>query len=254
VVGGQALANGAGATAYGWRSEATAERATALGHLAVASGVRSVSVGEAATATGSGAIAMGNQSVASGANSVAIGNGARAVNDGQVVIAGLDTSTASQTGTVFAVTTDSNGTLGRSALATTASVAAANASIAANTASIGANSAAITTANANIASLQTLTSNQTAQINTLFGQTAELRDAVDRANEGVAMALAMESPMLPAGTNFGLSGGVGYYDDQAAGTLAVSARVGTNMSVGAGLGVGFDSGEVGARGGFQIAW
>ena len=146
------------------------------------------------------------------------------------------------------------GTLGRSALATTASVAAANASIAANTASIGANSAAITTANANIASLQTLTSNQTAQINTLFGQTAELRDAVDRANEGVAMALAMESPMLPAGTNFGLSGGVGYYDDQAAGTLAVSARVGTNMSVGAGLGVGFDSGEVGARGGFQIAW
>jgi hypothetical protein len=220
----------------------------------VASGVRSVSVGEAATATGSGAIAMGNQSVASGANSVAIGNGARAVNDGQVVIAGLDTSTASQTGTVFAVTTDSNGTLGRSALATTASVAAANASIAANTASIGANSAAITTANANIASLQTLTSNQTAQINTLFGQTAELRDAVDRANEGVAMALAMESPMLPAGTNFGLSGGVGYYDDQAAGTLAVSARVGTNMSVGAGLGVGFDSGEVGARGGFQIAW
>jgi hypothetical protein len=176
------------------------------------------------------------------------------VNDGQVVIAGLDTSTASQTGTVFAVTTDSNGTLGRSALATTASVAAANASIAANTASIGANSAAITTANANIASLQTLTSNQTAQINTLFGQTAELRDAVDRANEGVAMALAMESPMLPAGTNFGLSGGVGYYDDQAAGTLAVSARVGTNMSVGAGLGVGFDSGEVGARGGFQIAW
>ena len=190
---------------------------------------------------------MGNQSAARGANSVAIGNGAVAANDGQVVIAGLGTSTASQTGTIFAVTTDTNGTLGRSALATTASVAAANTAIAANTAAIG-------TANANIASLQTLTSNQTAQINTLFGQTAELRDAVDRASEGVAMALAMESPMLPAGTNFGLSGGVGYYDDQAAGTLAVSARVGTNMSVGAGVGVGFDSGEVGARGGFQIAW
>ena len=197
---------------------------------------------------------MGNLSAARGANSIAIGNGAVAANDGQVVIAGLDTSTSSQVGTIFAVTTDSTGTLGRSALATTASVAAANASIAANTASISANTAAIGTANANIASLQTLTSNQTAQINTLFGQTADLRDAVDRANEGVAMALAMESPMLPAGTNFGLSGGVGYYDDQTAGTLAVSARVGTNMSVGAGLGVGFDSGEVGARGGFQIAW
>ena len=191
-----------------------------------------------------GAVQLGLARLAA---AVAIGNGARAVNDGQVVIAGLDTSTASQTGTVFAVTTDSNGTLGRSALATTASVAAANTAIAANTAAIG-------TANANIASLQALTSNQTAQINTLFGQTAELRDAVDRASEGVAMALAMESPALPAGTNFGLSGGVGYYDDQTAGTLALSARVGTNASVGAGIGVGFDSGEVGARGGFQIAW
>ncbi|MCH2487241.1 MAG: YadA C-terminal domain-containing protein, partial [Erythrobacter sp.] len=166
----------------------------------------------------------------------------------------LGTSTTSQTGTIFAVTTDSNGTLGRSALATTASVAAANTAIAANTASIGANTAAINTANANIASLQSLTSNQTAQINTLFGQTSQLRDAVERANEGVAMALAMESPMLPAGTNFGLSGGIGYYDDRTAGTLAVSARVGTNASVGAGIGVGFDSGEVGARGGFQIAF
>ena len=33
-----------------------------------------------------------------------------------------------------------------------------------------------------------------------------------------------------------------------------AARVGTNASVSAGVGVGFDSGEVGARGGFQIAW
>ena len=68
------------------------------------------------------------------------------------------------------------------------------------------------------------------------------------------MGLAMESPALPAGTNFGLSGGIGYYSDNAAATLAMSARVGENASVSAGLGVGFDSGEVGARGGFQIAW
>jgi hypothetical protein len=68
------------------------------------------------------------------------------------------------------------------------------------------------------------------------------------------MGLAMESPALPAGTNFGLSGGVGYFADRAAGTMALSARVSDNASVSAGLGVGFDSGEVGARGGFQIAW
>ena len=68
------------------------------------------------------------------------------------------------------------------------------------------------------------------------------------------MALAMESPMLPAGTSFGMSGGIGYYDDKAAGTVAFSARVGENAAVSAGVGVGFDSGEVGARGGFQVAW
>ncbi|WJY19212.1 YadA-like family protein [Alteriqipengyuania flavescens] len=32
------------------------------------------------------------------------------------------------------------------------------------------------------------------------------------------------------------------------------ARVGDNASVSAGVGVGFNSGEVGARGGFQVAW
>ena len=88
----------------------------------------------------------------------------------------------------------------------------------------------------------------------MFGETAANRAAIDRANEGVAMALAMETPALPAGTKFGISGGVGYFADQGAGTLALSARVADNASISAGVGVGFDSGEVGARGGFQIAW
>ena len=91
-------------------------------------------------------------------------------------------------------------------------------------------------------------------LNTLFGQTAANAAAIDRANEGVAMALAMESPALPAGTNFGLSGGVGYFENQGAGTIALSARVSENASISAGVGIGFDSGEVGARGGFQVAW
>ena len=51
-----------------------------------------------------------------------------------------------------------------------------------------------------------------------------------------------------------MSGGVGYYNERTAGTVAMSARIGTNAAVSAGVGVGFDSGEVGARGGFQIAW
>ena len=93
------------------------------------------------------------------------------------------------------------------------------------------------------------------------GQTNELYNISNRntrdiriANEGVAMALALESPSLPAGTSFAVSGGIGYFQNRTAGTAALSARVGTNASVSAGIGVGFDSGAVGARGGFQIAW
>ena len=68
------------------------------------------------------------------------------------------------------------------------------------------------------------------------------------------MALAMESPYLPAGTTFGVAGGIGYYQNRLAGTASMAARVGTNASVSAGVGLGFDSGEVGARAGFQAAW
>jgi hypothetical protein len=75
---------------------------------------------------------------------------------------------------------------------------------------------------------------------------------IRKANEGVAMALAMESPFLPAGTRFGVAGGIGYYQNRLAGTASFAARVGTNASVLGGVGVGFDSGEVGARAGFQL--
>ena len=253
AVGGESVATGPGATSFGWQSSATAERAHAIGHLANASGVRSLAVGEAANAAGDGSVAIGNQASASGANSIAISNGATAANDGQVVIASLDTSTASQIGRVGVVTADANGTLGIvagpdfSGFAQQSALDMTNANVAANTANIATNSS-------NIASLQQLTSQQSAQINQLFGETNDLRNGLDRANEGVAMALAMESPMLPAGTSLGHSGGVGYFGNQGAGTIAATVRAGENAAVSAGLGVGFDSGEVGARAGFQIAW
>ncbi len=128
------------------------------------------------------------------------------------------------------------------------------AAIGVNSNNIAGNTAAIGTLGTNVTALQALTSAQTGQINTLFAASADNRAAIDRSNEGVAMALAMESPGLPAGTSFALSGGVGYFENQGAGTVAMSARVSENAAFSAGVGVGFDSGEVGARGGFQVAW
>ena len=71
---------------------------------------------------------------------------------------------------------------------------------------------------------------------------------------GVAMALAMESPAVPAGKSFALSGGVGGYQGKHALSTAISAAVGEDASVSAGLGYGLDTGEVGYRAGFQIAF
>jgi hypothetical protein len=102
---------------------------------------------------------------------------------------------------------------------------------------------------------------QGAAITTLQGQTTTLfnlasinRREIQKANEGVAMALAMDTPAIPSGAHFAVSGGVGYYNNREAATAAFSARIGEMSSFSAGVGVGFNSGEVGARAGFQAAW
>ena len=68
------------------------------------------------------------------------------------------------------------------------------------------------------------------------------------------MALALDSPSIPAGASFALSGGVGNFKGRTALALAVSAAVGEMASVSAGIGYGFSSKDIGSRAGFQIAW
>jgi hypothetical protein len=89
---------------------------------------------------------------------------------------------------------------------------------------------------------------------TLFELTDDLRGDVRDAEEGVAMALALDSPSIPAGAHFALSGGVGHFKSRTALAVAMSAAVGEMSSVSAGVGYGFRSQEIGARAGFQVAW
>ena len=88
----------------------------------------------------------------------------------------------------------------------------------------------------------------------LYDQNRRQNRQIDKANEGVAMALAMESPAVPEGSTFALSGGLGGYQGKNALSTAVSAAVGDKATVSAGLGYGLNSGEVGYRAGFQIAF
>ncbi len=68
------------------------------------------------------------------------------------------------------------------------------------------------------------------------------------------MALALESPNVPAGATFALSGGIGGYQGKHALATAISAAVGEMTTVSAGFGYGLNSGEIGYRAGFQIAF
>jgi len=92
------------------------------------------------------------------------------------------------------------------------------------------------------------------RVNTLFDIATAHDRRIGKATEGVAMALAMEHAALGSDSNFGLAGGFGYYQNRTAGTMSFIGRVSEKSYVSAGVGVGFDSGAVGARGGFQIEW
>jgi autotransporter adhesin len=88
----------------------------------------------------------------------------------------------------------------------------------------------------------------------LFDLADRMRGNIREANEGVAMALAMDTPNVPAGARFAMSGGVGNFKGRTALAAAISAAVGERASVSAGIGYGFRSKDVGTRAGFQVAW
>ena len=91
-------------------------------------------------------------------------------------------------------------------------------------------------------------------VDTLYSQNRRQDRLIDKANEGVAMALAMESPNIPAGSTFALSGGIGGFQGKNALATAISAAIGEKATVSAGLGYGLNTGEVGYRAGFQVAF
>ena len=249
AIGDQAYANGPSATALGQLAAANGPAASALGHNTVATGIGTTAVGVRAQAVGTGATsvgrlsaatadnatALGASAVAGFAGSTAIGTGAQTTATSQVALGGvwsavrvgdIAASTAAQaTASLGVATVDANGVLGR------------NASL--------------------LGDVAALRSGQTAlqgQVQTLFDLAEHNRRGIRQANEGVAMALAMESPALPPDARFAVGGSVGYYAHRVAGTAAISARLAPMTAFTAGVGVGSESGKLGARAGLQHAW
>lgn len=234
ALGQETTAQGIASTALGHNADATALASTAVGVSAQATGMGSTALGRIANASAAGSTALGASAAATFANSTAVGTGAATTAANQVSLGGTGSSvrvgdvaasTAAQSGPVSVATVDASGTL-------------------------GVNSTLIPTT----AALQTASTTQAGQIETLFDLADHNRRDIRRAYEGVAMALAMDSPGLSSGARFAVSGGIGVYGDRVAGTAAFTARVGVATAFSAGIGMGFSSGKVGARAGVAHEW
>lgn len=228
AMGNVAVATNAGSTAIGVRSTASADFATALGRQTTASAVNSTAVGASSVAAFAGSTAVGANATTTAANQVTLGGSGSSVRAGDITAS----TAAQEVASVGVATVDANGVFGR------------NSVLLGTVASQGSAIAGQGTA---IAALQT-------DSVALFDLVRDNREDIREANEGVAMALALDSPSVPSGARFAMSGGVGYFKGRSALATAVSAAVGEMALVSAGIGYGFKSKEVGARAGFQFAW
>ena len=129
AMGSDTAADGTASVAIGPFAEATANRAFALGAGAVASGRGSYAIGINATASQANAIAFGPRANAAHLNAIAFGFEAMTTRDNQIMLGSTtytytmpgifsSASNAAQSGTIYAVTIDSNGNLGYTSLST----------------------------------------------------------------------------------------------------------------------------------------
>ena len=162
----------------------------------------------------------------------------------------LGISSTSQIGPIAVVTADASGTMGVSSSAGLSNLASFFA-VRANRTAIMGNSALIADNSTLIASNSSAIMGLQDRQSVLFDSAQENSKLARRANEGVALALAMESPVIMLGKTFGVAGGFGYYNDRVAGSASFGLRVSKSSAVTGLVGIGFDSGEVGERAGLQ---
>lgn len=93
-----------------------------------------------------------------------------------------------------------------------------------------------------------------ASVSQLFGLDDIYRD-IDRVQEGVAMAIAMDTPHLPYGKNVAVSAQWGTFAGQNAMAFSGIARLmDDNLFLTGGVGVGLNEGTIGGKAGLMMAW
>jgi len=80
------------------------------------------------------------------------------------------------------------------------------------------------------------------------------RKDIRRNEEGIALALAMESPFVPLSQTSAVAAGYGNFRGSSAFALSGAFRLDPNVQFNAGLGVGVNHSSVGARVGVIFSW
>ncbi len=265
ALGSGATASGVSATALGDGATATGDDSTALGQNTLASGLRSTASGYGATASGDSSVAIGDSATSTGTNSVALGAGstdggqANVVSVGAAgaerkitnVAAGAVTATSTEAvngGQLFstnqqvaALTTTANGALQRSGGTMTGSIDMGGKSITNLAAPVNSGDAA------NKAYVDSMVVGMTSDVNNAF-------KAIDRANGGIAMAMAMGGLTMPDNKTIAVNASMGFFQDRQAFAVQGAARVDPNWVVNGAIGFTEDGGQIGGRVGITAAW
>ncbi len=88
----------------------------------------------------------------------------------------------------------------------------------------------------------------------LSGQVGALRSAVDKANEGSAVAIALGGGLMPENKKFAITANYGNYNGYSAFGAIGYVKLTDNIYVNGGIGVGLNKGDVGGRIGATFAW
>jgi len=120
----------------------------------------------------------------------------------------------------------------------------------------GLSSAASTAAQAGPISLVTTdgAGNLASDGGSTFAGISDNRRNIRRNEEGIALALAMESPFVPLSQSSAVAAGYGNFRGSSAFALSGAFRVDPNVQFNAGLGVGLNHSSIGARVGVTIGW
>ena len=78
--------------------------------------------------------------------------------------------------------------------------------------------------------------------------------AIDKANGGVAIAMALGGLTMPDGKNFAVNASLGFFEDKQAFAAQAAVRVDPNWTINGGIGFVTDGGQLGGRLGVTAAW